>query len=241
VVAVKNQYTGKEIAIMGDDVQSKALYWLGRPLVSLYALLMIKMHVLKHAPLPDGPKILAVNHPSCTDPFLILLLSWRRMSILITEKAFQVPVFGDYLRRAGHVCVVPGEGEAVLSQAKQLLDGGQTVVIFPEGRVSPQDGGFHRARSGVARLALRSGVPVIPVGIHLPRERLRTIGSRIEGEYSLGDWYLRGPYHVTVGQPMSFRGSVHDREKVVSVSETIMQRIISLAQQSARRMEATAV
>ncbi|MBN1581650.1 MAG: 1-acyl-sn-glycerol-3-phosphate acyltransferase [Anaerolineae bacterium] len=220
---------------------SRFFYWLGWPLVSLYALFMLKMDVLKHAPLPDGPKILAVNHPSCTDPFLILLLSRQKMSILITEKAFKVPVFGSYLRKADHVCVVPGKGEAVLARAEQLLKQGRTVVIFPEGQISPQDGGFHRARSGVARLALSSGVPVIPVGIHLARERLHKIVSKIEGENALGDWYLRGPYHVTVGQAMRFEGNVQDREHVVSVSETIMQSIIGLAQQSARRMEAMTI
>jgi 1-acyl-sn-glycerol-3-phosphate acyltransferase len=89
----------------------------------------------------------------------------------------------------------------------------------------------------VARLALSSGVPVIPVGIHLPRERLHKIISKIEGEHAFGDWYLRGPYHVTVGQAMHFQGNVQDREHVVSVAETIMQCIIGLAQQSARRME----
>jgi 1-acyl-sn-glycerol-3-phosphate acyltransferase len=202
---------------------------------------MLKMDILKHAPLPDGPKILAVNHPSCTDPFLILLLARQKMSILITEKAFKVPVFGSYLKKAEHVCVVPGKGEAVLSKAAQLLEQGQTVVIFPEGRISPQDGGFHRARSGVARLALRSGAPVIPVGIHLPRERLYKIVSKIEGENAFGDWYLRGPYHVTVGQAMHFKGSVQDHNHVASVSKMIMQRIIGLAQQSARRMEAAMV
>ena len=220
---------------------SEIFYWLGRPLVSLYAFVMLRMDILNLVPLPDGPKILAVNHPSCTDPFLILLLSRHKMSILITEKAFQVPVFGSYLKRAGHVCVVPGEGEAVLAKAEQLLEQGRTVVIFPEGRLSPQEGGFHRARTGVARLALRSGVPVIPVGIHLPRDRMHQIMSKIEGENTFGGWYLRGPYHVTVGSAMHFEGNVQDREHVVSVSETIMQHIMGLAQQSAQRMGTTTI
>lgn len=220
---------------------SKIFYWLGRPLVSLYAFLMLRMDILQLVPLPEGPKILAVNHPSCTDPFLILLLSRHKMSVLITDKAFKVPVFGSYLKQAGHVCVVPGEGEAVLARAEQLLKQGQTVVIFPEGRISPQKGGFHRAHTGVARLALRSNVPVIPVGIHLPRERLHKIVSKIEDENTLGDWYLRGPYHVTVGSAIFFDGNAQDREHVMSVSETIMQHIIGLAQQSAQRMGTKAI
>ncbi len=219
----------------------RLLYWLGWPLIRLYAWVMLKIDVWEHAPMPDGPKIIAVNHPSCTDPFLTPLLSSHRVSILITEKAFQVPIFGHYLKRSGHICVAPGKGETVLEKAEQLLNQGRTVVIFPEGHISPKDGGFHPARTGVARLALRTGAPVIPIGIHLPRERLYSLTSNIEGENAFGDWYFHGPYHITVGKPMRFEGDIRDREHVVSVSRTIMQHIIGLAQQSAARMQAMLV
>ena len=53
------------------------------------------------------------------------------------------------------------------------------MIIFPEGALSPQEGGFCQARTGVARLALESGAPVFPAGIHLQRERIRNMQSHV--------------------------------------------------------------
>jgi 1-acyl-sn-glycerol-3-phosphate acyltransferase len=101
--------------------------------------------------------------------------------------------------------------------------------------VSPQQGGFHRPHTGAARLALLTGVPVVPVGIYLPRERNWTVSATIDGRDTVGYWYLRGPYSVTVGDPLRFEGDVEDRDHVSSVTGSIMQHIVSLADQSEQR------
>jgi 1-acyl-sn-glycerol-3-phosphate acyltransferase len=225
--------------IASDEV----FYWLGRPVVEMYARSMLKMDVVRHAPLPDGPKIISANHPSTTDPFLILTLASEQVSILISETLFKVPLFGRYLQRAGHVPVVPGNGRAAFEKARQLIEAGRTVAVFPEGAISPLDGGFHKPHTGAARLSLITGAPVIPVGIHLQRERMRLIETMVDGKPEIGTWYLRGPYAMTVGHPMRFTEDVEDRAYVRSASERIMQHIAHLAHQSARRMkeiEATA-
>ncbi|MBN1935259.1 MAG: 1-acyl-sn-glycerol-3-phosphate acyltransferase [Anaerolineae bacterium] len=215
----------------------RLLYWLGFPLVRLYAWLMLRMDVLARVPMPDGPKIIAVNHPSTIDPFFVPLLSRCQMSLMLIDQVFRVPLLGLYLRWSGHVRVVPGQGEAVLERARRLLARGRTVVIFPEGLISPREGGFHRARSGVARLALSTGAPVIPVGIYLPRERRTTIITHAHDRRLVGEWYFHGPYHVTVGESMHFAGDTQDRDQVNAVAQTIMERIIDLAQQSALRQQ----
>jgi 1-acyl-sn-glycerol-3-phosphate acyltransferase len=215
----------------------KALYRLGRPVVGLYARLMLQLDVLQRAPLPDGPKILAANHPSSTDPFLITQLAPEQISIVIDGALFDAPVFGGYLRRAGHVPVMRENGRATVEHARRLLEAGRTVAIFPEGHVSPLDGSFYAPRTGTARLALRTGVPVIPVGIHIPRERIQIINLNFKGESGIAKWYLRGPYAMTVGEPMRFQGDVEDRPYVRSISEQIMRRIIQLSHQGARRMQ----
>ena len=217
----------------------KVFYWLGRPVVEMYARSMLKMDVVQHAPLPDGPKIISANHPSTTDPFLILTLASEQVTILISETLFKVPLFGRYLRQAGHVPVVPGDGRAAFEKARQLLEAGRTVAVFPEGAISPLAGGFHRPRTGAARLSLHTGAPVIPVGIHLQRERIQLIETMVDGKPEVGTWYLRGPYAMTVGDPMRFTGDVDDRAYVRSASERIMQHIAHLAHQSARRMRET--
>jgi 1-acyl-sn-glycerol-3-phosphate acyltransferase len=198
---------------------------------------MLNLDVFWHAPLPDGPTIIVANHPSFTDPFFVAMLSSKPVSILIIASAFLVPLFGLYLRRSGHIPVSPGKGKEAFEKARQVLDEGQSIVMFPEGDASPREGGFRRPRTGAARLALLTGASVVPIGIHLHRDRLRTISSEIGGQRKIGYWYLWGPYHMTVGEAMCFEGDVQDREHVVSVSERIMQRIVSLAQQSAERMK----
>jgi 1-acyl-sn-glycerol-3-phosphate acyltransferase len=221
----------------GECMLYRLLYQLGRPIVLLYARLMLNLDIFWHAPLPDGPKIIVANHPSFNDPFFVAMLSSRPVSILIIASAFFVPLFGLYLRRSGHIPVFPENGQEAFEKARQVLDKGRSIVMFPEGGASPREGGFHKPRTGAARLALLTGASIVPVGIHLPRERLRTIDSRIGGQHKTGYWYLRGPYNMTVGEPMRFKGDVQDREQVVSVSEHIMQRIVSLAQESAVRMK----
>ena len=212
------------------------LYHLGRAAVAVWARACLRLDVVRRAPLPAGPKIIAPNHPSTTDPFLIPILSPEHMHMLIDDTLFQVPLFGRYLRQAGHVPVIPGRGREAYQAALRLLRAGRTMGIFPEGGISPLSGGLHPPRTGVARLALTTGAPVIPVGIALQRERIRIIETPVAGETAVGTWYLGGPYAVTVGEPMWLRGDVKDRPHVRALSEQLLGRIADLAGQSARRI-----
>ena len=215
------------------------LYKLGRTAVSLFTRTALDMDVEWRGPLPEGPKILAANHPTTTDPFFILTLPSEQTSVLVTNGAFEVPVFGAYLKRAGHVPVLRDSGGATIREATDLLKSGRTVSIFPEGALSPLEGGigFHRPRSGVARLALASGAPVIPVGISLQQDRIRTVEVEMEGQQEEGRFYTGGQYAVTVGKAMWFEGNVDNWEYVRLVSRQIMQRIERLSQQSALRIQ----
>ncbi len=218
-----------------ESLVQKLLYSSSRTAVRAYARLMLKLDVFWQSPLPEGPKLIVANHPSISDPFYLSLLSPQPIKILIIDNPFHVPVFGTYLRGSGHIPVVPGNGRTALEEAHRLLEAGHSVALFPEGWVSPAQGGFHRPHTGAARLALLTGVPIVPVGIYLPRERNRVITANINGKHVVGYWYLRGPYSITVGRPFHFKGNVADRDYVVSISNRIMQRIITLAHQSERR------
>jgi glycerol-3-phosphate O-acyltransferase/dihydroxyacetone phosphate acyltransferase len=216
----------------------KILYVLSWTFVRMFALLMLRLDIHRHSHLPSGPMIFVANHPSATDPFLIHMISRKQqLNVLITAKAFNVPVFGWFLRNVQEIPVPLKEGSSALEQARQHLNRGRSVVIFIEGRISPQKGGFLPPRSGAARLALSSGFPIVPVGIFLRRERCYTLRSRISGGVPAeARWYFHGPYAITVGQPIQYQGDVEDREHVRRTSETIMERIQHLAFESERRM-----
>jgi len=211
------------------------LYELGRAIVSAYSRLLLNLDVHWHeAYLPEGPKLFVANHPSATDPFIISLLA--RMSVMVSANAFSFPLFGRYIRHIGQIPVLPGQGENALENACRRLRSGHSVGIFPEGNFSPQAGGFHEPHTGAARLALTTGVPVVPIGIYLPRERSIQIRSSLTGKPTVGYWYLRGPYGVTVGRPMCFEGNPQDKEQVRAISQRLMQGIRSLAQESEQRV-----
>jgi len=208
----------------------------GRMTARLYAGTLLKMDVQWHAPLPAGAKIIAANHPTTTDPFLLMGLAPEPISILITEMCFQVPVLGQFLRQAGHVPVIDGKGRTAFDKAAKLLKAGHTVGIFPEGALSPLAGGVCPPHTGVARLALSTGVPIIPVGICLQREHIRFRETTVGGKTEIARFYLHGPYAVTIGGPMRFEGNVEDREFVRTVSQCIMQRISLLSRESGQRI-----
>jgi 1-acyl-sn-glycerol-3-phosphate acyltransferase len=212
----------------------QAWYRLGRFLVSLLARGVLELSIHWKTPLPAGPVILAANHPSTFDPALLTTLIKEHVSILINGPIFKLPIFGRSLRYCGHIPVLHGTGGQSLAEAEKLLRAGHTVAIFPEGVISP-DGDFHMPHSGVARLALSTGVPVVPVGIHLDQKRLRRVEQTIDGVTDTGAYYFHGPYAMTVGAAQCFSGDIEDHNLVRGISRQIMDQIISLSSESARR------
>ena len=216
-------------------MRHRLLHTIGYHLIRAYARIVLKLDMIWHTPLPPGPKLFVANHPSATDPFLIHLVSTQPMSVLISVNAFTVPILGDFLHKIEQIPVVPEQGGQALEHAVRVIENGRSVTIFPEGDFSPQEGGFREPRSGAARLALSTGVPVIPVGIHIKREWSYRIVSGVSGKRTVGYWYLHGPYTVTVGEPMYFEGDVEDRQRVADVSHQIMGQIRQLTAESDAR------
>ena len=228
--------TQADLAALVKAIGGQALYTVGRSLVAAYMHLMLDVDIQRHARLPEGPKILAANHPTSLDPFYILDLLPEPVSVLITAATFDVPVLGTYLRATAHVPAARGSGGATVEAVSRQIQAGRSVAIFPEGALSPLAGGFHRPHSGVARVALRTGTPVIPVGIGLQQERIRALGADIQGSKATGHFYTSGPYAMTVGQPLYFEGDVQDHERVRAVAGQIMNHIRSLAHESECRI-----
>ncbi len=209
---------------------------LGRIFASLYTRVLFNQHIHYKAVLPAGPKILVANHPSTIDPVLMTLLVPERVSILIAARVFKVPYFGKSMRLAGHIEVPCGNGKKAIEDGLRALEAGRTIGVFPEGVISPADGGLAKAHTGAARLALASGVPVVPVGIALEQSRLWRRPTAIQDTEGDAAWYPSGPYGITIGEPVTFSGDAEDRELVSSVTEQIMQSIAAMSTESARRI-----
>jgi 1-acyl-sn-glycerol-3-phosphate acyltransferase len=116
-----------------------------------------------------GPVILASNHVSYLDPLVLAYLADRRhrkVRFLAKAELFEKPVLGPLLKSAGQIPVRRGSADAAssLDAAVDALRRGECVTVFPEGTISldldPMVG-----KSGTARLAQESGVPVTPVGL----------------------------------------------------------------------------
>lgn len=224
-------YTNGVFIVLFENV----LFWFTRLLVSTYMRVMLKFNVEAGDPLPEGAKIIAANHPSNADAFYVAGMIPKRSYILITNEAFKVFGAGAWLRKLGHIPVIAGQGQQAVDRGVELLRRGETVVIFPEGGKSPF-GGFMDPRTGAARLALTSGAPVIPLGIHI-QYRSKTIGGvKQPSREKHGGWFLRGPYYLTYGKPVTYTGNVEDRRRVRKVSRGIMDSIIELAHTSKLRM-----
>ncbi|MCL4560203.1 MAG: 1-acyl-sn-glycerol-3-phosphate acyltransferase [Chloroflexi bacterium] len=215
---------------------SNSWYRIGRFLVSILARGILELSIDWKAPLPRGPVILAANHPSTVDPIILTTLLHDRISILIRASLFTIPLAGRSLRFCGHIPVVYGKGEQALEEAEALLKSGVSIAIFPEGHISPLEGGFLEPHTGVARLALRTGVPIVPIGIHLDHHQIRLTQTRVDDQAEIGTWYFHGPYAITVGEPQIFRGDAENRLLVQRVSQQIMRHIILLSGESAQRI-----
>lgn len=109
--------------------------------------------------------IFAPNHLSDIDPILIAYAALRPLSYMAKKELFDIPLLGTMMRIANAFPVERGSPDlAALRQAEAQLKAGYSLVVFPEGQCSP-DGNLQPLLPGVALLALKCNVPVIPVGI----------------------------------------------------------------------------
>ena len=166
-----------------------------------------------HLP-PAGPVILASNHRSFLDPFVIGTAASRPIYYVAKEELFRFPPAGWWLNALGAFPVRRGAGDAdTLETARAILARGDVVLLFCEGtRVRP--GPLGRPRRGVGRLALESGAPVVPVAV-LGTEAVRD------------GWRIR-PHRVRVrlGPAVRFpRVADADRALSTAVTEHVWARV----------------
>jgi 1-acyl-sn-glycerol-3-phosphate acyltransferase len=209
---------------------------LGRQVAYFYVRRLMRSDVEWEADVPSGAKIIAANHPTTADPFLMMSWPFEPVYILISESAFKVPLIGQFLRLAGHIPVYPKRGREVFETALHLLGEGKTVGIFPEGALSEDDGHLVPVRSGAVRLAVTAQVPIVPAGIAPDWHFVTTRQWQQSGVTEKMRWFWLGGYEVSVGKPLVFEHAADDREAVKQSTHILVEEIERLMERSAKRL-----
>jgi glycerol-3-phosphate dehydrogenase (NAD(P)+) len=142
------------------------VYWLTRAFLQPFFHIYFRMSRIGREHIPaEGPVILAANHRSFLDPFVIATMVRRPMYYVAKKELFLRRWQGWILNALGAFPVDRGAGDGqMIDTAKAILARGDIVLIFPEGtRIRP--GALGQPRRGVGRLALETGAPVVPIAV----------------------------------------------------------------------------
>jgi len=180
---------------------------------------------LEHVP-TRGPAILASNHLSFMDSVFLPAMIDRPVYFLgksdyftgwqrhVFEGLGVMPVY----RQGGDAA------EASLRMGEVVLEAGHLLGIYPEGTRSP-DGRLYRGRTGLVRLALHTGAPVLPVAM-IGTDAVLPTGARVPRMRRVG---------IRMGAPMDFaaryRGREHDRFAIRSATDELMYELMLLSGQ----------
>lgn len=209
------------------------LYWLLKyVLLGPLLRLLYRPRVTGLENIPEtGPAILASNHLSFSDSFFLPLVCPRRITFLAKAEYFNGKGFKGWFSRMFFTGVgqVPidrsgaSAAEDALTTGLRILGQGDLLGIYPEGTRSP-DGRLYRGKTGVARMALEAGVPVIPVAM-IDTEKIQPIGSKVPRVMRVG---------IRIGAPLDFsryEGMENDRFVLRSMADEIMYELMDLSGQ----------
>lgn len=172
----------------------------------------------------DGPAILASNHTSSLDHYLLPAVVKRQITFIAKKELFENKVLGFLLKKWGQIPINRGAGDnSAIDSALAILKKGELFGIYPEG-TRTRDGKLHKGHIGVARIAVESGAPVIPVamiGLYdiLPRGKVLPKFQKAR---------------IKIGKPMDFSKydtETTDRATFEKMTDQIMQEIGKLAGQ----------
>lgn len=209
------------------------MYWVMKhlllgPLMKLFC--RPRVEGVEHVP-RDGGAILVSNHMAVADSFFMPLMMPRRVTFLAKREYFTGKGVRGKLKKAffsgvGQVPIDRSSGaaaQAALDTGVRLLSEGKLLGVYPEGTRSP-DGRLYKGKTGVARMALESGMRVIPIAM-FGTDKVNPIGSKM--------WW---PHKVVVkvGEPLDFsryEGMAGDRFVERSITDEIMYALMELSGQ----------
>lgn len=204
------------------------VYWVIKGILTplLRLLFRIRVEGSERIP-PAGPVIVASNHLSFLDSIFIPLVLRRRVTFVAKAEYFDSWKTRWFFEGVGQIPIRRGGGSAserALASALDVLKQGGVFGIYPEGTRS-RDGNLHRGHTGVARLALRSGAPIVPIGL---------VGTREcqPPDRTLPKFFT--PITIRFGEPIDvsrFAGQEGDRLVLRQITDELMFEIRELSGQ----------
>lgn len=149
------------------DGGPRLVWWVAIRLLDLGVRVLGRVRVTggEHVPRRGGA-LLAANHVSAVDPVVLLVVAHRhgrKVRFLGVREVHDHALVGWLVRAGRHIPVVQGApSRAPLQAAERALRAGELVLVYPEGTI-PVEGAAVAAKGGIGLLALRAGVPVIPL------------------------------------------------------------------------------
>ncbi|MDX2530005.1 1-acyl-sn-glycerol-3-phosphate acyltransferase [Streptomyces europaeiscabiei] len=191
---------------------------------------------------PEGAAILASNHLSFSDSFFLPAVLDRKVTFIAKAEYFTTPgikgkLTAAFFKGVGQLPVdrsgARGAGEAAIRSGIQVIESGELFGIYPEGTRSP-DGRLYRGKpGGLARVALATGAPVIPVAM-IDTEKIQPPGKVLPKVMRPG---------IRIGKPLDFsryQGMEHDRFVLRALTDEVMYEIMKLSGQEYVDIYATA-
>lgn len=156
---------------------------------------------------PNASYVFAANHASYMDTPVILANIPARFRFLANDYLFKIPFLGTHLTRAGHIPVVQGNAResvrAMGEAGKTIRARGISVLIFPEGGRSLT--GLQEFREGAAFIAIKAGVPIVPVGLKGTIDLLPMHSAHVKP----------GTVEMRIGEPIATEGlTIKDRAEL---------------------------
>ena len=186
-----------------------------------------KVSGLRHVP-SNGPVIIASNHLSFSDSIFMPLVVPRKVTFLAKSEYFTSPGIKGFIKKLTFIALgqVPIDrsggkrSEAALATGLKVLQQGNCLGIYPEGTRSP-DGRLYKGRTGIARMAIESGAPIIPVAMFNTAE-IQPTGQVVPKVRRV---------EMVFGEPMYFTGDSTDQAVLRSATNQIMEKIAELSKQ----------
>ena len=175
-----------------------------------------------------GPVIIASNHLSFSDSIFMPLVVPRKVTFMAKSEYFTSPGIKGFIKKLTFIALgqVPVDrsggrrSEAAIKTGLALLAEDNCIGIYPEGTRSP-DGRLYKGRTGIARMAIDSGAPIVPVAMFNTAE-IQPTGQIVPKVRRV---------EMVFGEPMTFTGDSSDLQHLRAVTDQIMQAIAEISHQ----------